>query len=104
MGTSVMLVWRLESIGCCRSWQYVSGQPQSRAADWDGSGELVVDVKGAGAVVQSLDEDESYSLVVSASQVKLERATVVGALHGMETLLQLIECEERLVSSACCED
>ncbi len=57
-------------------------------------GGLWSDVKGAGAVVQSLDEDESYSLVVSATQVKLSAVTVVGALHGMETLLQLIECEK----------
>jgi hexosaminidase len=79
-----------------RRLEYVSGQAQS-GPKADGAGELVVDVKGAGAVVQTLDEDESYSLVVSATQVKLSAATVVGALHGMETLLQLIECE----SGAC---
>ena len=74
-----------------RRLDYVSGQSQVGVGN--GSGELVVDVKGAGAVVQSLDEDESYSLAVSPAQVKLSAATVVGALHGMETLLQLIECE-----------
>ncbi|HWW23019.1 MAG TPA: beta-N-acetylhexosaminidase [Edaphobacter sp.] len=75
-----------------RRLEYVSGQSQS-GPKADGAGELVVDVKGAGAVVQTLEEDESYSLVVSTAQVKLSAATVVGALHGMETLLQLIECE-----------
>ncbi len=76
-----------------RRLEYVSGQAQS-GAKTDGAGELAVDVKGAGAAVQTLDEDESYSLVVSAAQVKLSAVTVVGALHGMETLLQLIECEQ----------
>jgi hexosaminidase len=75
-----------------RRLDYASGQSQSGAVS-DSSGAVVVDVKGAGAVVQSLDEDESYSLVVSPTQVKLSAVTVVGALHGMETLLQLIECE-----------
>ncbi len=74
-----------------RRLEYVSGQTQSGAGD--GAGELVVEVKGAGAAVQSVDEDESYSLAVSAGQVKLSAATVVGALHGMETLLQLVDCE-----------
>jgi hexosaminidase len=59
-----------------------------------GDGAIVVDVAGAGAGVQSLDEDESYSLVVSSAQVKLGAATVVGALRGMETLLQLVGCEK----------
>lgn len=76
--------------------EYVSGQSQS-GAKADGAGELVVDVKSAGAVVQTLDEDESYSLDVSTARVMLRAATVVGVLHGMETLLQLIECE----SGAC---
>jgi hexosaminidase len=75
-----------------RRLEYVSGRTQFGAGD--GSGDLVVDVKGAGSAVQSLDEDESYSLDVSTAQVKLSAATVVGALRGMETLLQLIECEQ----------
>jgi hexosaminidase len=73
-----------------RRAQYISGLPQTQASKGDGT--IVVDVAGAGAAVQSVDEDESYSLVVSSAQVKLGAATVVGALHGMETLLQLIDC------------
>jgi len=79
-----------------RRLEYLSGQSQV-GPQADSAGELLVNVKGAGAVVQTLDEDESYSLDVSTAQVKLSAATVVGALHGMETLLQLIECE----SGAC---
>jgi hexosaminidase len=75
-----------------RRAEYISGLPQTQASKGDGA--IVVDVAGAGAAVQSLDEDESYSLVVSSAQVKLGAATVVGALRGMETLLQLVECEK----------
>lgn len=75
--------------------QYVTGLPQSQGAkDASAPGGLVIDVKGAGQAVQSLDEDESYSLVVMASQVQLSAPTVVGALRGAETLLQLIECKD----------
>ncbi|MDX6038665.1 beta-N-acetylhexosaminidase [Scandinavium lactucae] len=37
------------------------------------------------------DSDESYKLVVNESGVKLTANTRFGALHGMETLLQLIQ-------------
>ncbi len=49
-----------------RRLEYVSGLPQASK----GSGVVVVDVAGAGSAVQSVDEDESYSLVVSPSEVK----------------------------------
>ena len=39
----------------------------------------------------SLGEDESYELDVSSNGARLRAATVSGALHGMETFLQLIE-------------
>lgn len=50
---------------------------------------LVVNVKGAGFTTPDLDEDESYTLQVSGSQATLNAATVVGALRGLETFLQL---------------
>ena len=54
---------------------------------------IAVDVESAGQRVQSLDEEESYSLVVTASAVTLHAKTVVGALRGLETLLQLVESD-----------
>jgi hexosaminidase len=52
---------------------------------------LVIDCREAGQGVPSLNEDESYSLEVSSGKATLKAATVIGALRGMETLLQLVE-------------
>ena len=41
--------------------------------------------------VQKLDEDESYQLTVSESGAQLSAATSLGALHGLQTFLQLVE-------------
>ncbi len=54
---------------------------------------LIVDVKGPGEEIQSLDENESYSLVVTASGAKLQAATVVGAMRGLRTFVQLLQTE-----------
>ena len=55
------------------------------------SAALVIECKGPGKEVPSLKEDESYSLDVSDKQAALKAATVVGALRGLETFLQLLE-------------
>jgi hexosaminidase len=55
------------------------------------SAALVIECKGPGREVPSLKEDESYSLDVSDKQAVLRAATVVGALRGLETFLQLLE-------------
>ncbi|HVW76746.1 MAG TPA: beta-N-acetylhexosaminidase [Alloacidobacterium sp.] len=74
--------------------EYQTGVPLSKTIGKDASNaSLVIAVKGAGEAVQSVDEDESYSLNVTASGVKLEANTVVGALRGMETLLQLVQTD-----------
>jgi hexosaminidase len=54
-------------------------------------GQLVLAVQGAGQAVQSVDEDESYALTVTASGVRIEAATVVGAMRGLQTLVQLVQ-------------
>ena len=54
-----------------------------------GRGTLEIDVAGPGAAVQGLNEDESYTLTVTPDHAKLTALTDVGAMHGMETLLQL---------------
>jgi hexosaminidase len=52
---------------------------------------LLIQCKGPGSPVPSIREDESYSLDVSDKQAALKAATVVGALRGLETFLQLLE-------------
>src|ERR1700733_6809508 len=54
---------------------------------------MVVSVDGAGETIQSDDEDESYSLEINSSIAHLRAATVVGAMHGLATLEQLIQSD-----------
>ncbi len=54
---------------------------------------LVVTVDGPGEVIQSSDEDESYSLEVTPAGAHLRAATVVGAMHGLATLEQLVQSD-----------
>jgi hexosaminidase len=55
---------------------------------------LSVQVAGPGGAVQGLNEDESYQLKVTTSEATLTAATDVGAMHGMETFLQLVMLED----------
>jgi len=64
---------------------------ESVAAESAGAVQLAVHVSGPGEAVQGVDEDESYALTVGARQVQLDAPTVVGALRGLETFLQLAQ-------------
>ena len=46
-----------------------------------------------GQAIQGLDEDESYTLDVTAQGAHLHAATDVGGIHGLETLLQLVQSD-----------
>jgi hexosaminidase len=52
---------------------------------------LVVQCERAGQIVPSLNENESYSLEITDKQARLGAPTVVGALRGLETFLQLLQ-------------
>lgn len=54
------------------------------------SATLVVETQGPGKAIPSVDEDESYTLDVTDRQAVLRAPTVVGALRGLETFLQLL--------------
>ncbi len=54
---------------------------------------LVIECAGAGKIVPSLDENESYQLVISDQQAHLTAPTVVGALRGLETFLQIVSAD-----------
>jgi hexosaminidase len=58
-----------------------------------GAATLIIECREAGRSVPSLDEDESYSLEVTGGRAALKAPTVVGALRGLETLLQLVESD-----------
>ncbi len=64
-------------------------QPMSRTLGAAGGARLVIDVKAQGFAVPDLGEDESYTIDISQARATLTANTVVGALRGMETLLQL---------------
>jgi len=51
---------------------------------------LVIECQSAGKTIPAVDEDESYLLEVSGSQAVMKAPTVVGALRGLETFLQLL--------------
>jgi hexosaminidase len=69
----------------------LTGIPWSRDVDSTAtSPTLAVVVDTAGMRVQSPDEDESYALDISPLGATLRARTVVGALRGLETLLQLV--------------
>ncbi len=68
----------------------LNGQPgiASKAAS---NATLVIRAENAGRKVQELGEDESYTLEVTPSRATLTAPNALGALHGLQTFLQLIE-------------
>src|SRR6266702_6763403 len=64
--------------------------PADLAAD-ESAATLVVQCERPGDIIPSLDENESYSLEVTDKQARLVAPTVVGALRGLETFLQLLQ-------------
>jgi hexosaminidase len=52
---------------------------------------LVIHTDHASKEIQELGEDESYILEVSATGAKLSAPTPLGALHGLQSFLQLVE-------------
>jgi hexosaminidase len=51
---------------------------------------LVVHVEHASKAVQEFGEDESYSLEISPAGAKLDAATPLGIMRGLQTFLQLV--------------
>jgi len=65
----------------------------SRIPKKSSAGTIVIRVDTPGQSIQGLTEDESYSLETSSQQATLDAHTVVGALRGLETLLQLLDAD-----------
>ncbi len=51
---------------------------------------LVIKTGGPSKPVQELGEDESYELTVDSKQARVQAANPLGAMHGLETFLQLV--------------
>ena len=62
--------------------QPVPGSPRSK---------LIVETDSASTPVQQLGEDESYHLSITTTAVTLHAANPLGVLHGLQTLLQLVQ-------------
>jgi hexosaminidase len=57
----------------------------------ESAGSFVITCSSAGEKVQKLEQDESYRLAVGTTVVHLDAATPLGVIHGLQTLLQLIQ-------------
>lgn len=73
-------------------WRFATttGVPRSDGSSVAGT-KLVVRVEQPGEAVQSIHEDESYALKITATGIEIDAASDVGAIHGLETLLQLVQ-------------
>lgn len=56
------------------------------------SGDLIITCDRPGQV--KLGEDETYSLTITNKNIRLEAPTDLGAIHGLETLLQLLMSDD----------
>jgi hexosaminidase len=63
----------------------LNGQPADAS-----NATLVIRAENAGRKVQEFDEDESYTLEITTSRATLTAPNSLGALHGLQTFLQLI--------------
>ena len=55
---------------------------------------LIIQVQDAAATLPTLETDETYSLSATSSKIVLQAHTVFGALHGLQTLQQLVQAED----------
>src|SRR3982750_4381789 len=66
--------------------------PSTLAPD-DQTTPLIVQCQGPGKNIPAVGEDESYRIDITRRQAILSAPTVVGALRGLETLLQLLDAD-----------
>jgi hexosaminidase len=69
-----------------------TGDPFDRSPGKPPQGPLfVIQCAGPGLKVQALDEDESYHLSVRQNGIELTAPNPLGIMHGLQTLLQLVQ-------------
>ena len=67
----------------------------ARTPDGSEGASLAIHCGGAGEAVQSIAEDESYSLRVTSKAAELRAKSAVGVLRGLATFEQLVELGPR---------
>ena len=60
-----------------------------------GKAQLQIQTTGPSAAIQQLGEDESYPLQIAPGRVTLSAANPLGAMHGLQTFLQLVRITPR---------
>jgi hexosaminidase len=71
-----------------------TGNPFSAGGgEENGEVSLVIHCSGPGEKIQSVGEDESYTLDINPARAELTAPTPLGILCGIETLLQLVELD-----------
>jgi hexosaminidase len=71
-----------------------TGNPFSaEGGEENGEASLVIQCSGPGEKIQSVGEDESYTLNINSARAELTAPTPLGILRGIETLLQLVELD-----------
>ncbi len=68
-----------------------TGMPIARRTDDSSKTVLNIHTDHASKEIQDLDEDESYTLQISNFGAKIHAANPLGAMHGLQTFLQLVE-------------
>jgi hexosaminidase len=74
-----------------RDLSHVTGIPISNQVSNHAKATLLVRAEHASKPIQDVNEDEGYTLDVSASGAKLTAPNALGVIHGLQTFLQLVE-------------
>ena len=61
----------------------------------DQNATLIVHCEGPGKDIPAVDENESYRIDITGRQAVLSAPSVVGAMRGLETVLQLLDADRR---------
>ena len=68
-----------------------SGVPPAPSVLNEKDADIAVVIAGDDEAVQGVNDDESYRLTSTSKSVHIEAATAAGAMHGLETLVQLVQ-------------
>lgn len=76
-----------------------TGLPLTPEVEAEANATLTIRCRRTRKPVQAWNEDESYRLEIAPSGAQIQAVTPLGALHGMETFLQLVAARQGRVSA-----